>query len=141
MNDFKFGNRLYKMRKQSGLTQNELAKMLNVTNKAVSKWENGKSKPSIETIKKLAVIFKIPIESLLLEKEENKMQIEKIVITGGPCAGKSTAMSWIQNTFTQMGWNVLFVPETATELISGGVAPWTLTSNPDHQIQTTKFVR
>ena len=139
MNDFKFGNRLYKMRKQSGLTQNELAKMINVTNKAVSKWENGKSKPSIETIKKLSVIFKVPIESLLLDKGENKMQIEKIVITGGPCAGKSTAMSRIQNTFTQMGWNVLFVPETATELISGGVAPWTLTSNIDYQICQMKL--
>ena len=67
MNDFTFGNRLYKMRKRSGLTQNELAKMLNVTNKAVSKWENGKSKPGIGTIKKLAVIFKTPIESLLLD--------------------------------------------------------------------------
>lgn len=28
------------------------------------------------------------------------MEITKIVITGGPCAGKSTAMSWIQNAFT-----------------------------------------
>ncbi len=51
------------------------------------------------------------------------MGITKIVITGGPCAGKSTAMSWVQNAFTNMGYTVLFVPETATELIGGGVAP------------------
>ncbi len=57
----------------------------------------------------------------------------KIVITGGPCAGKSTAMSWIQNAFTQMGYTVLFVPETATELITGGVAPWTCGTNNDYQ--------
>ena len=62
------------------------------------------------------------------------MEITKIVITGGPCAGKSTAMSWIQNAFTQMGYKVLFVPETATELITGGVAPWTCGSNLDFQI-------
>ena len=31
------------------------------------------------------------------------MSITKIVITGGPCGGKSTAMSWVQNAFTQMG--------------------------------------
>ena len=31
------------------------------------------------------------------------MLITKIVITGGPCGGKSTAMSWIQNAFTKMG--------------------------------------
>ena len=61
------------------------------------------------------------------------MEITKIVVTGGPCAGKSTAMSWIQKAFTQMGYTVLFVPETATELISGGVAPWTCGTNADYQ--------
>ena len=61
------------------------------------------------------------------------MEMTRIVITGGPCAGKSTAMSWIQNTFTQMGYTVLFVPETATELITGGVAPWTCGSNIAYQ--------
>lgn len=61
------------------------------------------------------------------------MKISKIVITGGPCAGKSTAMSWIQNAFTERGYTVLFVPETATELITGGVAPWTCGSNCDYQ--------
>ncbi len=61
------------------------------------------------------------------------MSISKIVITGGPSGGKSTAMSWIQNAFTQMGYAVLFVPETATELITAGVAPWTCASNIDFQ--------
>ena len=60
-------------------------------------------------------------------------RIFKIVITGGPCAGKSTAMSWIQNAFTQRGYTVLFVPETATEFITGGVAPWTCGTNLDYQ--------
>ncbi len=61
------------------------------------------------------------------------MKISKIVITGGPCAGKSTAMSWVQNAFTQIGYTVLFVPETATELITGGVAPWTCGTNAEYQ--------
>ena len=61
------------------------------------------------------------------------MNIRKIVITGGPCAGKSTALTWIQNAFTKRGYTVLFVPETATELITGGVAPWTCGSNFDFQ--------
>ena len=51
------------------------------------------------------------------------MEITKIVLTGGPCAGKTTAMSRIQTHFTKMGYTVLFIPETATELITGGVAP------------------
>ena len=58
--------------------------------------------------------------------------IQKIVITGGPCAGKSTAMSWIRNAFTQRGYTVLIIPETATELITGGVAPWTCGSNEEY---------
>ena len=61
------------------------------------------------------------------------MELSKIVITGGPCAGKSTAMSWIQNAFTKQGYTVLFIPETATELITGGVAPWTCGSRADYQ--------
>ena len=61
------------------------------------------------------------------------MSITKIVITGGPCGGKSTAMSWIQNAFSAMGYRVLLVPETATELITGGVAPWTCGTNADYQ--------
>ena len=61
------------------------------------------------------------------------MEVTKIVITGGPCAGKTTAMSWIQNAFTQKGYKVLFIPETATELIGGGVAPWTCKTNADYQ--------
>ena len=61
------------------------------------------------------------------------MQITKIVITGGPCAGKTTGMGRIQKEFAKLGYKVLFVPETATELISGGVAPWTLVSNEEYQ--------
>lgn len=61
------------------------------------------------------------------------MEINKIVITGGPCGGKSTALSRIQNVFGKAGYTVLFVPETATELISGGVAPWTCGTNADYQ--------
>ena len=127
MNDFEFGNYLFSLRKALKLSQEKLANILGVTNKAVSKWENGKCKPEIKQLKKLSKIFNVSIEDLLNkieEKEENK--IIKICVTGGPCAGKSTALSYIQNEFTQKGYGVLFVPETATELILGGIAPWTM---------------
>ena len=67
------------------------------------------------------------------EKGDRIMSIQKIVITGGPGAGKTTGMSWIQNAMTKLGYTVLFVPETATEFISGGVAPWTCGTNVDYQ--------
>lgn len=134
VNDYEFGNYIYQLRKKAGLSQAELAAKIGVTNKAVSKWEVGKAKPGTETIRRLASMFQISVDELLEKKEgRGQPEIHKIVITGGPCAGKSTAMSWVQNAFTQMGYSVLFVPETATELITGGVAPWTCGTNTDYQ--------
>lgn len=134
MNDYEFGNYLYELRKKADLSQTELAWQLGVTNKAVSKWENGKAKPGTETIRKLAGLFGVSVDTLLEKKKgRHTVDITKIVITGGPCAGKTTAMSWIQSNFTKLGYAVLFVPETATELITGGVAPWTCGTNADYQ--------
>ena len=106
MNDYEFGNYIYHLRAKAGLTQNELAAMLGVTNKAVSKWETGKSKPTTNTLRRMAALFGLSIETLLKIREKEKhVEIAKIVITGGPCAGKTTAMSWIQSNFTKMGYD------------------------------------
>ena len=51
-------------------------------------------------------------------------KIYKFVLTGGPCAGKTTALTTINNVFTQKGYTVLIIPETATEIILSGVHPW-----------------
>ena len=48
--------------------------------------------------------------------------ITKIALTGGPCAGKSTALSRIGQLFAGLGYKVIFVSETATDLILGGIA-------------------
>ena len=69
------------------------------------------------------------------------MEIKKIVLTGGPCAGKSEAAKLIKEKFSEKGFVVLFVPETATELISGGVCPWTTGTNLDYQIVQCKLQR
>lgn len=135
MNDYEFGNLLYELRTKANLTQNDLASKLNVTNKAISKWENGKAKPTINTLKKIAILFNISIEELLQTKVINdEKDIKKIVITGGPCAGKTTAMSWIQNMFTELGFHVIFVPECATELITAGISATTCESVEKFQL-------
>ena len=139
MNDYSFGNLLYELRTKSKLTQGELAIKLGVTNKAISKWENGKAKPTTDTLKKISVLFNIPIEKLLQIKNEQKKDITKIVITGGPCAGKTTAMSWIQNAFTDLGYHVIFVPECATELITAGISGITCKSVVDFQTALMKL--
>ncbi len=134
MNDYDFGNFLYEKRKAAGYSQNELAEKLGVTGKAVSKWETGAAKPRTNTLRSLSALLNMSVEELLQNREKEKhMKISKIVITGGPCAGKTTAMNWIQNAFTNRGYMVLFIPETATELITAGVAPWTCSSNGEFQ--------
>ena len=128
MQDFEFGNRLCQFRKKAHLSQSQLGAKVGVSNKAVSKWENGKAKPGLDIVNRLADVLGVSLDELLHAAPEEK-KIAKIVITGGPCAGKTTAMSWIQNAFTKLGYAVLFVDETATQLITGGAAPWLSTSN------------
>ena len=60
-------------------------------------------------------------------------KIRTIVITGGPCSGKTTALAWLRSDLEGRGYRALFVPEVATELITGGVAPWTCTSYDQFQ--------
>ena len=51
------------------------------------------------------------------------MSVTKIVLTGGPCAGKSTGLSRIEQELTDRGYKVFVVSETATEVITGGIKP------------------
>lgn len=134
MKNIDYGNFLYKLRKESDLTQRFVAYQLDVSDKAISKWENGKSKPSLEQLKLLSALYNVSLEELINHQElTNQVKVTKIVLTGGPCAGKTTALTWISNYFSKRGYTVLFVPETATELITNGVAPWTCGTNYEYQ--------
>lgn len=45
----------------------------------------------------------------------------KVVLTGGPCGGKTTGQARLCTFFENLGWKVFRVPETATVLLSGGI--------------------
>lgn len=51
------------------------------------------------------------------------MELKVIAVTGGPCAGKTTALAWINEAFSKLGWKVVIAPESATELILAGMKP------------------
>ena len=53
------------LREEIGLTQAELGKILNVTNRAVSDWESGKQIPSLDNAIALAVLLKISFKTLM----------------------------------------------------------------------------
>lgn len=120
MNNLGFGKNLYNLRKSEGLSQKQLAVELGVTDKAVSKWENEESYPSIFQLVNLSKLFDVKIDDLFKCGKANEKIVHKIVLTGGPCAGKSTALSWLQNEFSKRGYCVLIISETATELALAG---------------------
>ncbi len=47
-----------------------------------------------------------------------------IVLTGGPCAGKTTTISCVKEDLESLGYHVLLLNECATELINGGIRPF-----------------
>lgn len=63
------GETIATLRKEKGMTQSQLAEKMNVTDKAVSKWERDLSCPDINTISKLADILDVSVEELLKTKK------------------------------------------------------------------------
>lgn len=82
MSNYRFGNYLYELRTKKGLSQSELAEILGVTNKAVSKWETGAAYPSSKLIYPLAKALDVSIEEMyrvMSESEKEKSPIRKIL--------------------------------------------------------------
>ena len=64
-----FNEKLQELRKQKGLTQEELAEKLYVSRTAISKWESGRGYPNIESLKAIAKFFSVTIDELLSSGE------------------------------------------------------------------------
>ncbi len=76
MIDFvKVGARIAEYRKKAKMSQEELAERLYVTRQALSKWENGTSVPSIDTLCELSKIFSVSFEEILGLFENEAMQV------------------------------------------------------------------
>ena len=84
-------DKIIRLRKKNGWSQEELADKMNVSRQAVSKWENGDAIPDTETLYKISKFFGVKIDSLLtenLQENFNKTQtnnyrqaVNKIIIT------------------------------------------------------------
>ncbi len=86
MSNKNLGEMISSLRKEKGMTQNELAEKMNVTDKAVSKWERNLSCPDVNSIPTLAEVLGITVEELLnaqTKKENNKIdEIVNIALIG-----------------------------------------------------------
>ncbi|MQR94068.1 helix-turn-helix domain-containing protein [Fictibacillus phosphorivorans] len=71
-----FSEKLYKLRKQKGLSQEALAEQLNTTRQAISKWENGQGFPETEKLLMLGNIFEVSIDYLLKDTVEESRENE-----------------------------------------------------------------
>ena len=80
-----FNEKLQELRKNKGLTQEELAEILYVSRTAISKWESGRGYPNIESLKEISKFFDVSIDDLLsgeklisIAEKENKSNIRNM---------------------------------------------------------------
>lgn len=80
-----FSEKLQELRKNKGLTQEELAEILYISRTAVSKWESGRGYPNIDSLKEISKFFEVSIDDLLsgeklidIAEKENKSNIRNI---------------------------------------------------------------
>ena len=60
-----FNEKLQELRKQKGLTQEELSEILYVSRTAISKWESGRGYPNIDSLKAISKYFSVSLDELL----------------------------------------------------------------------------
>lgn len=66
------GSRIQQLRINSGLTQEQLAEMLDVSRQSISKWEMEQSLPEIDKVIQMSRLFAVGTNDILLDEEENK---------------------------------------------------------------------
>lgn len=69
-----FHSKLYNLRKQKGLSQEELANRLNVSRQTISKWEVGDSTPEMEKLIAISDLFGISLDELVMDKAPVKTE-------------------------------------------------------------------
>ena len=84
-----FHKKLQELRKQKGLTQEELAESLYVSRTAISKWESGRGYPNIDSLKAISKFFCVTIDELLSgeevltiaeeDRKERQMRLQDLV--------------------------------------------------------------
>ena len=73
------GDNITKYRKMANLTQSDLAKKLNYSDKSISKWERGDSLPDVIVLKQMAGIFGVSLDTLTSDKVEKPSKVKQFV--------------------------------------------------------------
>ncbi len=81
MNNVKVGQFISEKRKALKMTQQDLAEKLQITNKAVSKWETGEGLPDIQLLKPLSIELGVTVDEILNGEEKTKEEMKLVVPT------------------------------------------------------------
>ena len=73
----KIGNFLKKLRKEKGITQEQLAEILNVSGRTVSRWETGNNMPDISILVDIADYYDISIPEIISGERKSEMMNEE----------------------------------------------------------------
>ena len=117
-----FGSKLYGLRKEKGLSQEELANRLEVTRQTVSKWELGDSTPDLDKLVMLAEIFEVSLDELVLDRvpvstkldefgakvmtEENRKKVRKGLRIFGLIAAAALAIDAVSLLIYFLFWGL-----------------------------------
>ena len=109
-----FNEKLQGLRKQKGLTQEELAEHLCVSRTAISKWESGRGYPNIDSLKAIARFFSVTIDELLsgdevltIAEEDNKQKENHLCDLVFGLLDCSAAMFFFLPFFGQKGEGII----------------------------------
>lgn len=78
MDQEKIGKFIEKLRKSSKMTQEQLAQKLHTSRENISRWENGKNLPSIETLVRLSKLFDVSVNEIIVGENRNNENMKKI---------------------------------------------------------------
>ncbi len=98
----KFGEKLQKLRKQSGLSQEQLAARLTVSRQAVSKWELDDTMPDTENVIQLSRIFGVSCDYLLREEVDEPgaaLAVQDLPQPAQPGGAHLDRQGWTHNAF------------------------------------------
>ena len=125
-NDVKLiiANNIIKYRKEKGLTQLELAEMINYSDKTLSKWERAEAVPDVVTLIQLAKIFEISVDQLISNKpiDQNRFVVKKKGLSRHKIVSitlLSISIVWVVATFCFVLLNLLPKDFTTTNF-----KPW-----------------
>lgn len=134
--------KLVKLRKQSGMTQEELAAKIFVTRTAVSKWENGKGYPAIDSLKLLSSVYGVSLDELIsdddvIAAQNAKKRRSRIFYWCAVACLIAAAIFAVTGAAVKIVW--LFIPSAIA--VAGYVAFGFLTNRRVSGMSRAEFVR